>query len=264
MKATSNHIEDFLIDIQSKSRFALTWDELQDKFESSDKALKQNLYRLKNKNRLAQVRREFYVIIPPQYSKRGMVPPTLFINDMMLYLDREYYIGLFSAAALHGAGHQQSMQFQVMIKKPALRPITNKKLDIHFFVKSSWDNSCINEVKTDSGYIKVSSPALTAFDLVKYNKQIGGLNRVIPILEDLLENIKPSDLKRTAAGENVPNIQRTGYLFEHLGQDKLAKVLFDSIENKDERDIPLSIAHNNKSGVLNERWKVIQNVELDI
>ncbi|NBI56461.1 type IV toxin-antitoxin system AbiEi family antitoxin, partial [Photobacterium alginatilyticum] len=35
--------------------------------------------------------------------------------------NREYYLGLYSTAALHGAGHQQPMQSQIIIKKPALR-----------------------------------------------------------------------------------------------------------------------------------------------
>jgi predicted transcriptional regulator of viral defense system len=124
--------------IQAKGRYAVTLTELKSRFESSAQAIQQSIFRLKSKNQLAQVRKEFYVIVPPQYSNRGMVPPTLFIDDMMQYLKREYYIGLLSASALHGAGHQQPMEFQVMTKKPPLRSIRNKKLNIHFLVKSKW------------------------------------------------------------------------------------------------------------------------------
>ena len=249
--------------IQAKGRYAVTLTELKNRFDSSEKAIKQNIYRLKSKNRLAHVRKEFYVIVPPQYSNRGMVPSTLFIDDLMNYLKRDYYIGALSAAALHGAGHQQPMQFQVMTQKPPLRSIKNKKLNIHFFVKNKWQDGDIEEKKTETGYINVSSPALTAFDLVGYNKKIGGLSRIIPILEDLSESIRSSDLKRTASHQKVPVIQRLGYLLEQLGNEKLASVLYKRVDKKSLSEIPISLAHKNREGELNSKWNVILNTELD-
>lgn len=264
MESTYNYIEEYLNDIQAKGRYAVTLTELKNRFDSSEKAIKQNIYRLKNKNQLAHVRKEFYVVVPPQYSNRGMVPSTLFIDDLMKYLIRDYYIGALSAAALHGAGHQQPMQFQVMIKKPPLRSIKNKKLNIHFFVKSRWQREDITEKKTETGFIKVSSPSLTAFDLVHYNKKIGGLNRIIPILEDLVESIKPSDLNRTASHQKIPDLQRLGFLFEHMGNERLANTLFKHIQKRPLREIPISLAHKDREGELDPKWNVIINSELDI
>jgi len=94
-KSTYNYVENYLTEIQSKGRYSVTLNELKTKFDISEKAILQKIFRLKNKNQLAQVRKEFYVIIPPQYSNRGMVPPTLFINDMMDFLNKEYYVGFF-------------------------------------------------------------------------------------------------------------------------------------------------------------------------
>ena len=262
-ESTYNYIEDFLKEIQSKGRYTVTLKELKNNFESSEKAILQNIFRLKSKNQLAQVRKEFYVIVSPQYSNRGMIPPTLFIGDLMHFLKREYYVGLLSASALHGAGHQQPMQFQVITKKPPLRSIKNKKLDIHFFVKSKWQEEDIIEKKTESGYINVSSPALTAFDLVHNNKKIGGLNRVIPILEDLVESIRSSDMNRTATRQKNPELQRLGYLLEQLGNQQLATVLYKRIERKPLREIPISLAHKNREGELNSKWNIILNTELD-
>jgi predicted transcriptional regulator of viral defense system len=249
--------------IQAKGRYAVTLAELKSRFESSAQAIQQSIFRLKSKNQLAQVRKEFYVIVPPQYSNRGMVPPTLFIDDMMQYLKREYYIGLLSASALHGAGHQQPMEFQVMTKKPPLRSIRNKKLNIHFLVKSKWQVHDIIKKKTETGYINVSSPALTAFDLVHYNKKIGGINRIFPILEDLVESISSSELNKTTATQKVPDIQRLGYLLEQLGNEKLASVLYKRIQRESLRVIPISLAHKNREGKLNSKWNVIINAELD-
>lgn len=260
---TYNYIEEFLSDVQSRGRFTVTLEELRNNFNSSEKAILQNVFRLKSKNRLAQVRKEFYVIVTPQYANRGMIPSTLFIGDLMEFLKRDYYVGLLSASALHGAAHQQPMQFQVMIKKPPLRSIKNNKLNISFFVKNSWQEEDINQMKTETGYINVSSPALTAFDLIHYNKKIGGLNRVIPILEDLMENISASDLNKNAKGQKITVIQRLGFILDAMGNEQLATALYKRVEGKPLRVIPISLAHKKREGELNIKWNVILNSELD-
>ena len=49
--------------------------------------LRQILYRLKKKNEIVQIRQGFYAIIPPEYSKQGIIPPYLYIDDLMKSLD---------------------------------------------------------------------------------------------------------------------------------------------------------------------------------
>ena len=46
-----NYLEDYLDAIRAKGRYAFTVDELKDKFDISDKAIHQNLYRLKAKKK---------------------------------------------------------------------------------------------------------------------------------------------------------------------------------------------------------------------
>jgi len=262
-KLTNNYIDSYLTEVMSKGRYSVTLDELKTRFEVSEKAILQNIYRLKQRNQLAQVRKEFYVIIPPQYSNRGMLPTTLFISDMMEALNRDYYVGLFSAAALHGAGHQQPMEFQVITEKPALRKIKTDKLSIVFFTKSQWEQDNITKKKTEAGYINVSSPELTAFDLINYHKRIGGLNRIIPILEDLTENINSIRLSKTARDQSTRTIQRLGYILEELGSEPLSNALYSKTKHKLANRIPLSLAHENRLGVVNKKWELIINTTLD-
>ena len=106
-----NYIDKYLVEVQSKGRYSITLKELRNNFNVSEKALNQNLFRLKTKNRISQIRKEFYVIIPPAYINRGMIPAAFFVDDMMKFLNKNYYVGLFSAAALHGAAHQQPMEY---------------------------------------------------------------------------------------------------------------------------------------------------------
>ena len=128
-------ISKYIFRIQSQGRCLLTFEELKQNIDSSDKAILQKLHRLKAKGQVAQIRKGFYVIIPPQYSHQGTLPSILFLDDMMQFLNRDYYLGLYSAAALHGAGHQQPMETQVMIHKPSQRSINNKIQIISFFTK---------------------------------------------------------------------------------------------------------------------------------
>ena len=259
-----NYLEDYLAVVQSQGRYAVTLQELKDKFDVSEKALLQSIFRLKSKRELAQVRKEFYVIIPPRYSERGMVPPTLFMDDMMRFLEREYYVGLLSAAALHGAGHQQPMEFQVITKAPALRSIKSGKLNIRFFTKNEWALDQIAEKKTETGYLRISSPELTAFDLINYHKSIGGLNRILPILEELADSIKPSRLAKAAKSQKTPTIQRLGFLLEALGVESQSHALYQLIQAKAQKTVPLSLAQKGKGGVVMEKWKIIVNTELDL
>jgi predicted transcriptional regulator of viral defense system len=261
-----NHssISDYLFEIQSQGRYSLTLDELRQNIRSSDKAILQNLHRLKSKNQIAQIRKEFYVIVPPQYSHQGTFPCILFLDDMMKYLKREYYLGLYSAAALHGAGHQQPMESQVMIHQPALRAIKNEKQIITYFTKNNWKSDWINHEKTESGYVNVSSPELTVIDLIHHHKKIGGLNRLIPILEVLTESMKVSKLSSIANESALPTIQRLGYILDQLGEDKLSEALRKTINKKKNNSAPLSLSYKNKEGRLNKKWNLILNTDIDI
>ena len=62
------------------------------------------------------------MIVPLEYLHAGGPPPSLFIDDLMKAMERPYYVGLLSAAALHGASHQQPQEFQVFSDRP-IRPI---------------------------------------------------------------------------------------------------------------------------------------------
>lgn len=258
-----NYLEKYIDSIRSVGRYSFTLEELQNEFNISYRALKQNLYRLKSKNQIAQVRQGFYVIIPPEYSNQGMLPAYLFIDDLMKSLNKPYYVGLLSAAALHGAAHQQPMEYFVIVQTPAPRSIHNKKLKISFFSKSSWEQGDIVKKTTDAGYINVSSPELTALDLLNYTHKIG-LNRATTVLQELAQNMKVSVLVRTASRyQSTPVIQRLGYILDKiLGEEKLAGSLQKVLKSRTVVPVFLS-TRNDKNGAIDDTWKVIKNIEIE-
>ena len=258
-----NYLEYYIDTVRAKGRYGFTINEIKDKFDISDKAIHQNLYRLKTKKRIVQVRQGFYTILPAEYAIQGMLPTNLFIDDMMNMLHKKYYVGLISAAAIHGASHQQSMETFIITEKPALRDIKNKKLKINFFVKKDWKKDDISRIKTDAGFINVSSPELTALDLLSYVDKIG-ISRVITILSELVEVIKPTNLNKTAKNYSQKSaVQRLGYLLEtELNNRKLSAVLYKIIAPKLSVNIPL-MPRKNIIGEVDLKWKIIRNIKIE-
>jgi hypothetical protein len=120
-----------------------------------------------------------------------MLPPYLFIDDLMKSLDKPYYVGLLSAAALHGAAHQQPMGYTVITQSPAPRSIN--RLKIVFFSRQDFLQDGIIQKKTPAGYINVSSPELTALEFFDYIRKFG-INRITTVLQELAEAMKPVPL----------------------------------------------------------------------
>ena len=79
----------------------------------SEQVIKNELFRLSSQGIITPVYRGFYVIIPPQYAAKGVVPPLYYIDRLMAFLDKPYYISLLSAASLLGASHQRPQKFSV-------------------------------------------------------------------------------------------------------------------------------------------------------
>jgi predicted transcriptional regulator of viral defense system len=262
-KNSYEYIEEYLDTIRAKGRYSFSLEELLNEFNISYNALFQRLYHLKQKNKIAHIRQNFYVIIPPEYTALGTLPPDLFIDPMMKYLEKDYYVGLLSAAALHGAAHQQPATFFVMSKYPAPRNIANNKLKIRFFSKQDIVEYGIIQKKTPSGRINVSSPELTAFDLLDNIKQFG-INRITTILMELYEVMLPSRLSKiTKLVDNKANTQRLGFILENVvGEEKLSSALYKIISKTKLTKVTLSPLKK-RTGELNDKWKIIINEQIE-
>jgi len=170
-------------------RYTFTYEEISKQFSLSDTAISLQLLYYSRKKRIFQIRKGFYGIITPENSAGGILPFDLFIDSLMKHLNKPYYVSLLSAAALHGAAHQKPMVDFVISQTPAPRSIINKKMKLYFISKNSWEQSDIVQMKTRAGYINVSSPELTAFDLVVYSSKFG-VNRVATVLQEIPFEVK--------------------------------------------------------------------------
>jgi predicted transcriptional regulator of viral defense system len=266
MQNQYKYLEEFANELRSRGRYTFTLTELRDRFDLTDEALKKALQRLKKKNEVALVRKEFYVVVPPEYRSRGILPTTLFIAELMRFLERDYYTGLLNAAAFYGAAHQQPQEFYVVTTKPTLRGIHNSKVKINFCYKKNWAQEDIIDRKIETGYLKVSSPELTALDLVFYFDRTGGFNRIGTILEELSEQIDAGKLAKAAANfQQVATVQRLGYLLdETLGKKDLVQPLARYL--KTVKHFPVLLRPQKgkpETMITGNAWKVVPNIEIE-
>lgn len=266
----SFHIEDWLLDLQGKGRLTFSLEELcLEASAISFEAIKLSLNRLVNKNKIVSVHQGYYVIVPPSYQNLSILPPIYFIDGLMNFLKRPYYVGLTNAAALYGAAHQQPQSFYVVSTLPALRPTIKKDLLIQYLNIKNFPNQLfIEQRKTETGYVKISSAELTATDLIQYEKRIGGLNRAATVLNELADEIHIQKLNQAfLATIPVVTIQRLGYLMDVvLERNNIAQKLYTESKAMGCTffRIPLKASKTMKNYEINEKWKVVVNTEIEI
>lgn len=165
-----------------RGRYTFTHDEVVEAFpEMGAGTLARALTREVSKGRILSPLRGFYVIVPEEYVLRGTVPQSFYIDDMMRYLGRKYYVALLSAAELHGAAHQAPISFFVMIEPPTMRDKKTEMYQTHYFCKSRIPDAYLEQRQTRNGYLNVSGPELTAVDLLTYQRQVGGVTRAATV-----------------------------------------------------------------------------------
>lgn len=260
------YLDAFIDEQRSNGKYSFTTLGLHRQLGVSENALKKSLQRLKSRKAVAIVRRGFYVIVPPEYRVKGIIPTSFYVNDLLKFLNRDYYVGLLNAAAYHGAAHQQPQSFAVITEGISLRPIKNELVSIDFFIRKSWDKSGIMKRKVETGYMNISTPELTALDLVNYYYEVGGFSRVATVLDELRE-VMDGEVLAVAARQydQVVVAQRLGYLLDyHLNDIELSDALYQYLESIEYYPALLR-AQKEKSVHMKtgNRWKIVPNIEIE-
>lgn len=124
----------------------------------------------------------------------------------------------------------------------------------------------IEEKKTDTGYIKISSPELTATDLIQFENKIGGFNRVVTVLHELIEKFENDRLKKVLNESQIQitSWQRLGFIMDnHLKDFNKADLIYMKLKNEKYFRIALSPENETKNLSANNRWKVIENINIE-
>lgn len=175
------------------------------------------LKRLADRGQIFSPARGFYVPIPPEFRTWGSVPATHYVDAMMRHLNRRYYVGLLSAAELHGAAHQRPQVFQVMVERP-LATRRNGRTRLSFHVRSRLAEVPTEQLTTPTGYLVVSTPEATVLDLASRPADGGGLDNVATVLVELAEEgtLDVAALVAATESSTVSALRRVGWMLDRF------------------------------------------------
>jgi len=261
----------YMTDLQAGGRVSFTRDEAVAALGVTVRGFLKAAERLRKKGALLNPRHGFYVVVPAQYLARGAPPPAWYVDDLMKHEDSPYYVGLLKAAELHGATHQAVMQFQIVTSKRMPKIRAGRSI-LSFFYRKNMDRilGAVVPHKTDTGSMRISSPELTALDLLRYAHATGTIDSNAMVLSDLGKKLNAEALAKLAPAFERAVIQRLGYLLDHVNEGHAAEGLHAYLQKAKplpwvELDPGRASAKSSEPAERNARWNVLvrRQPELD-
>ena len=233
--------------------------------ERPSKSINTELSRQVSRGRVQSVYRGFYVIVPVQYQLKGIVPPTYYIDSLMDYVDKPYYVGLLSAAAMHGATHQRAMKTQVMTVLPRIKASGKNSL-LDWSYRQQIPEAFVMKKNAEIGTLRYSGPELTAVDLVQFASHVGGYQRVATVLAELMDSVDMGKVDELLPFTTVATVQRLGYLLECvLSRQDQADALFQVLKMQGSwNSILLNNDQARREEVPANRWHVNGNIDIEV
>ena len=259
MQSRDSNLAAFVDALQRQARYSFTRAEAAAAVNAAPATLTKGLQRLQNAGRIHRIRKGFYTIVPLEHADAGHIPTDWFVADLMRFLDVPYYVGALTAAAYYGASHQQPQEYQIVIER-SRQPIRTGKLRIRFLRYEGLAHVKTQPMKSFTGQFPVSTPEHTALDLVRFQKQIGGLDTVITVLAELGEQMSAPALLRAVRQEQVvANAQRLGWLLVRANCSALATELAGWVDQRNPAVAPLNSSLRSRKGPIDRQWRLIIN-----
>lgn len=229
------------------------------------------LHRLQRRGIVFRPTRGLYVVIPPEYRTWGAVPALDFIDPLMKFLKRRYYVGLLSAAELWGASHQRPQVFQVIVDST----VTDRefgRVRMRFYTSTQAKTAATVTKNTSTGQAVLSSPARTCLDLCDWVNESGGLSNVATVAAELVEqhHVPAEEFIELAHSYPAVVLRRLGYALEvaeaqgmtvNLDLDTLAA---SANPDPDRRAHVLLDSSGPRRGPVNDRWGLIVNGDIEV
>ena len=259
-------IRDWIYDCSIHGKATFSVEELRAVFPAREEAsLLQELSRLAKAGIIVNVYRGFYVIVPPQYALDLKIPVYYYIDQLMAYLGKPYYLSLLTACVLWGSAHQRPQRASVMTVPPRSRIVSK---EILWTYRDAIPERFLKKKNSETGTILYSNAELTAIDLVQYEKHIGGLSRAATVLSELVEF---TDFSKS--GENglfsyttTATLQRLGFILQEvLGEDGQADTVYGQVKKLGLRMdyCFLSRRMPQIKTDLNSRWRIYVNSQIE-
>ena len=262
-------VKNWIIDRERTGRPCFSRDDVAEAFPLlSASSIDSSLSRFRSNGLIQAVHRGFYCVIPAHYAYVGKVPSAYYMDELMKWLGRPYYIALLSAAEMFGAAHQKPMVTQVMTELPCFSYSKKKNDSVDWQFRSRVPSQFVLRRNGENGQIAYSSAELTAVDLVRYSHSAGGLSSVATVLAELREATHFN-----GAGQGVfktvdlADVQRLGYIYDAiLGDGAQAEIIHDELltMHRDLKPVVLDPGLSSDGAEINRRWKVKVNHEIEV
>ena len=249
--------------LTSTGQYHFTTEDACRAIESNAGAVRAQLRRMKSRGLIAEPVRSFHVIVPSEYRRLGCPPAEYFIDQLMDFLAKPYYICLLTAAEKYGAAHHRPQQFQVMVQKNR-KSISCGSIFIKFIARKSIIDMPVLNRNTPRGVIRCATPEVTVLELMGYPNHSGGLSNAAAAALYLADNLAPEKLLAAASKSPVSWAQRLGYIYDIFGKDIISNFLLKYIRQNASSYIPLRRAASIKGSGRSDRWKVLINCEVEL
>lgn len=254
----------FLDTLQACGQITFCLSELQRETGLTRLAARRQLARLGARVTRVTPRRDFFLVVSPEYQALGAPPVEWWLDAFCRYRQQPYYLGLLSAAAMHGSSHQAAQVIQVITDRP-MQAIVLGRLRVEFFVKKQVAATPVLEAPNAYAPLLLSTPEATMLDLVSYAHRIGGIARAMETIADLRPKISRKRLVRALRAEQeTPNKQRLGFILQALGWQDMCDVVAASLTG---RRLPVMLqTHtpvNKGVKVADPQWMVVDNISME-
>ena len=201
--------------------------------------------------------------------------PYFYIETLMQHLKREYYVALLSAVEVYLSPKEalQANEITVITSLPPLRDSFREQSKIRYLVKK--DIKDLREIgvkrKTlpfsiGERTLRVASLELTAVDLLLYEKEIGGIQKAVEVIQRIKKHLSWQELPtEVILSTPVSIFQRLGYVLSFIKEEELAERLKERVlsTGKKFRRTLLKTDVPEKGGEpFCPIWKIVVNISL--
>ena len=201
--------------------------------------------------------------------------PYFYIETLMQHLKREYYVALLSAVEVYLSPKEalQANEITVITSLPPLRDSFRGQGKIRYFVKKDIKNLREIGVKRKTlpfsikeRTLRVASLELTAVDLLLYEKEIGGIQKAVEVIQRIKNHLSWQELPtEVILSTPVSIFQRLGYVLSFIKEEELAERLKERVlsTGKKFRRTLLKTDVPEKGGEpFCPIWKIVVNISL--
>ena len=242
---------------------AITTEELAVMLNIPVNHVRQRMAPINKRNEIISPSRGLWIPVPYEYRLWGAPEAMYYIDQMMGYLETDYYIGWLSAAAILGASHHAPQVFQVA----ASRAVSDREIGrsrMMFYKRENVGALPVFRFKTQTGFVKVSSRAATMLSAANDMSIVSGPDNAANIIIELSETEEDiiNELAVCADMFPISALRRVGWILERFTDYEGLDMLSEISQHSDVKLSKLS-SYNAYSKRIDKRWSLDINERIE-